>query len=280
MRMTRWGAALLLGIPTLFLLLFFVLPFLLVLAASLQAKQGDWTLAYYIRVLGDSFYIRVLLETFRISFWVTVWCLVFGYALAYFIVFQTRSRQVRRLIYIVLLTPLFISSIVRTFGWMVILGRAGLVNQVLRGLGLIDAPLQLANTPGSVVVGLAYILLPFMVLTVGSVLQNIDLALLEAARDLGANPIVTFLRVTLPLSVPGIVAGTLIVFTLSASAYVTPSVMSGGRFNMMSLMIFQQYMMNFDYNFGAALAVVLLAATLLVIGIYLAVISRWARRVA
>ena len=126
-------------------------------------------------------------------------------------------------------------------------------------------------------VGLSYIMTPFMVLTVASVLQNIDRSLEEAARDLGAGRLVTFLKVTLPLSLPGIIAGSLIVFTLSVSAYVTPSILSGGKTVVMSMLIFQQYATVFDFNFGATLAVALLLATILLVVGYLFLVERGPR---
>jgi putative spermidine/putrescine transport system permease protein len=161
---------------------------------------------------------------------------------------------------------------------VIVLGHNGLLNNALVALGIISTPLQILNTKTAVVIGMSYVSMPFMVLTVGSVLQGINVSLLEAARDLGANPIVTFFRVTLPLSIPGVVAGSLIVFSLSMSAYVTPSIMSGGRFNLMSMLIFQQYMISFDFPFGAALSILLLAFTLALMAIYMSVLNRWAKQ--
>jgi putative spermidine/putrescine transport system permease protein len=184
---------------------------------------------------------------------------------------------VRRLIYIIVVTPLFTSNIVRAFGWMVLLGRRGMINDLLQLTGVTDRPLPLLYGQTSIVVGLTYIMAPFMVLTVASVLQNIDRSLDEAARDLGAGAWSTFTRVTLPLSMPGVIAGSLIVFTLSVSAYVTPSILSGGRQNVMSMLIFQQYGAILNFPFGAALSVVLLATTLILVGAYLVVLDRGRR---
>jgi putative spermidine/putrescine transport system permease protein len=180
---------------------------------------------------------------------------------------------------VVLVTPLFTNNVVRAFGWIVMLGRNGLVNQSLLTLGLVEAPLPLAYSKTAIVVSLAYTLMPFMVLAVASVLQNLDRSLVEAARDLGANPGLTFLKITFPLSLPGVIAGSLIIFTLTVSAYVTPSIMSGGRQMVMSMLIFQQYMVVFDFNFGAALSVLLLAMTLLLVLAYVLVLERRAKAV-
>jgi putative spermidine/putrescine transport system permease protein len=277
MRIGRFEAILLLGGPVLFLLLFFIAPFLMMMLASLQEKSGALTGANYLKLATDSYYWSILLETFKMAFWITLVTLVLGYSLAYYLTFHVKSRLLRRLIFIIVVTPLFTSAIVRAFAWIVMLGRQGLVNQALQMAGIIGAPLLLVYSKASVVIGLSYVLLPFMILTVASILQNMNRSLLEAARDLGANPLVTFLRVTFPLSLPGVVAGSLMVFTLSVSAYVTPSIMSGGRFNVMSMLIFQQYMVLFDYNFGATLSMLLMVMTLLLIGIYVLVLERRAR---
>lgn len=277
MRIGRFEAFLLLGGPVLFLVVFFVGPFLLMTVASLQAKGGAWTAAQYAKVATDSYYWEILYETFKIGLWVALVTFVMGYALAYYLTFQLRSRLVRRVIYIVVVTPLFTSVIVRSFAWIVMLGRQGLVNQALQATGIVSSPLSLVYSKAGVIMGLSYVLLPFMVLTVSSILQNLNRSLLEAARDLGASPLVAFLKITFPLSLPGVVAGSLMVFTLTVSAYVTPSVMSGGRFNVMSMLIFQQYMVLFDYNFGAALAILLMVATLVLMGVYVMLLERRAR---
>lgn len=278
MRINRLQATVLLGLPTLFLLIFFGYPFVLVMASSLHAASGAWTFSEYAHIFSDGYYLHVLLTTTVVTLWVTLITLPFGYCLAYYLIFHVSSSACRRLIYVLLLTPLFITAVVRTFGWVIILGHNGLLNDALVGLGAISTPLQILNSKTAVVIGMSYVLMPFMVLTVGSVLQGINISLLEAARDLGANPMVTFLRVTLPLSVPGVIAGSVIVFSLSMSAYVTPSIMSGGRFNLMPMLIFQQYMVSFDFSFGGALSILLLTFTLALMAIYMAVLNRWARR--
>lgn len=277
MRIGRFEAILLLGGPVLFLLLFFIAPFLLMTVASLQQKSGAWTAAHYVKLATDRYYWEILIETFKIGLWVALVTFVMGYALAYYVTFHVKSRFVRRVIYVIVVTPLFTSNIVRSFAWIVMLGRQGMVSQALQATGIVSSPLSLVYSKTGVVIGLSYVLLPFMILTVSSILQNLDRSLLEAARDLGASPIMAFLKITFPLSLPGVIAGSLMVFTLTVSAYVTPSVMSGGRFNVMSMLIFQQYMVMFDYNFGAALAILLMITTLLLMGAYVMALERRAR---
>ena len=227
MRISRPWMILLLGLPMAFLVAFFILPFVLVVVDSLRAKDGGASLGNYAKIFGDTYYGETLLLTFKLSLWVTLLCFLVGYPLAYYVVRNVKRQALRRLIYIVVVTPLFTSNIVRAFGWIVLLGRRGLVNDTLIGLALIDRPVPILYGQFSIVLGLVYIMLPFMVLTVASVLQNIERSVEDAARDLGCTAWSAFCRVTFPLSLPGVIAGSLIVFTLSVSAYVTPSILSG-----------------------------------------------------
>jgi putative spermidine/putrescine transport system permease protein len=169
--------------------------------------------------------------------------------------------------YVVVVAPLFTSAIVRAFGWMVLLGREGLVNRMLMFLGVVREPLPLLFNEIGVIIGSVYILTPFMVLTVASVLQNIEPILEEAAADLGATPLTSFRTVVWPLSMPGVIAGSVIVFTLSMSAYVTPSVLGGGMVKVLPMLVFEQFMSVFQWGFGSALAVVLLVVTLAMVSL-------------
>jgi putative spermidine/putrescine transport system permease protein len=277
MRIGRLSLALLLGVPVAYLIAFFLVPFGSVIASSLTTKEGAATLANFGRVVTDTYYWETLMLSFKLALWTTLVVLAIGYPLAYTMTFNVKSRTWRRIIFIIVVTPLFTSSIVRAFGWLVLLGRRGFVNETMVWLNLAEKPLQLLYNEFGIVVGLTYIMVPFMVLTVASVLQNLEAALLDAARDLGATPFVAFLKVTLPLSLPGVVAGSLIVFTLSVSAYVTPSILSGGKRTVMSMLIYQQYNTVFDFHFGGALAVVLLISTLILIAVYLTIIERYGR---
>jgi len=267
MQLTRRSAILLLIGPIGFFLLFFVVPFAQLVGQSLSGPQG-MTFDNYANVLADAYYWKALFDTLLISLLVTLVSFFAGYPLAYFMIFHLRSAALRRLIYVVLVTPLFTSNIVRAFGWIVILGRRGMVNAGLLALGVVEAPIDLLYGKASIIIGLTYILLPLMVLTVCSILQNIDRSLIDAARDLGARPSTAFFTVTLPLSLPGVVAGSIIIFALSASAYVIPSILSGGREIVMSMLIFQQYMATFRPDIGATLSVVLLVVTLTLIAAY------------
>ena len=267
MLIDRRAAAVLLAIPLLFVLAFFAVPFGVVIIDSMRTGSGTFGLAQYSKLVEDWFHVEVLWFTLRVSLWVTLASFIIGYAMAYVMTRVVRKRWLRRVLYIIVITPLFTSNIVRSFGWMIILGRAGLVNQTLMGVGVIERPLSLLNSELSIVIGMTYIMTPFMVLTVATVLQNIDRSLEDAACDLGATPLLSFLKVTFPLSVPGVIAGALIVFTLSVSAYVTPSILSGGKKTVMAMLIYQQYATIFNFQFGAALAVALLLTTLVLLAL-------------
>jgi putative spermidine/putrescine transport system permease protein len=277
MQMSFRNAALLMCGPVVFFVLFFLFPLLLLVKESLSLPTGGWTLDNYGAVLGDAYYWKALFSTILISLLVTLFCFITGYPLAYFTIFHVRSVWLRRLIYVILVTPLFTSNVVRAFAWIIVLGRRGMVNNSLMATGLIDAPLDLLYNKFSIIIGLGYILLPLMVLTICSVLQNVDRSLVEAARDLGARPSLAFLAVTFPLSLPGVVAGSIMVFALSVSAYVIPSILSGGREIVMSMLIFQQYTATFRPDIGATLSVVLLVVTLLVISGYLYIFEQRTR---
>ncbi len=276
MKITRSQATLFLGGAVVFMTLFFVIPLLMVLFTSFQPSHGN-ALKNYEEVATDAYFWRVLLNTFRISLWVTLITFIMGYILSYSLNFHLKRPIIRRLVYIAAVLPLFVSNIVRSFGWIVLLGREGLINDSMIWLGVFSAPVQLLYTDGSVIVTLSYVMLPFMILTLNSVFQNINPSLIDASRDLGAGSLVTFLKVTFPLSLPGVVAGSLIVFTLSVSAYVTPSVMSGGRLMVMPILIYDYYMVELDFSMGAALAMMLLLASISIISVYLFILKRYTR---
>lgn len=278
MRIRNTWAAILIALPLAFMAVFFLVPFLVTLHASFQTAEGAWTLQHYRKIIADSYYPGIMFTTFKLSLIATVVSFLIGYPIAYFIVNMVKTRSARRLCYVLVIMPLFTSNIVRSFGWLILLGRQGLVNNTLVGLGIADRPVSILFTETAIVIGLAYILVPFMVMTISSVLQTIDRSLVEASLDLGSSRMSTFFHVTLPLSLPGVIAGSLIVFTLAVSAYVVPAIMSGGRVVVMAMPIFDNYASLFDFNFGAALAVGLLVVTLILIALYLLFIERSAVR--
>ena len=173
------------------------------------------------------------------------------------------------------IAPLFTSAVIRSMAWLIILGRRGLVNDSLLSIGFIEAPLRLLYNDFAVIIGLLYIVLPFMVLSISSVLEGIDLTLEQAARDLGETALGAFRRVTLPLSMPGVLAGSFLVFALCLSSYVTPAILGGGRNKVIAMLIFEQFMRLFNWSLGAALSCILLAISLAVIWGYNRLLTRW-----
>lgn len=252
--------------PLLFFAAFFVFPLAVVLTASLTAPDGGGlTAVHYARVLLDAYHWDILWLTLRIALVTTAIAMLLGYPLAYYLVRIVETRWLRRICIILLVIPLFTSNIVRSFGWMVLLGRVGLVNETLQGAGIIERPIRFLGSETGIVIGLVYILLPFVVLTAGNAIAAIDRRLEEAAADLGAGPAQRFLTIVWPLSLPGLLSGAVIVFTLAVSAYVTPALLSSGRVTVFSMLIYQQYASVFDFHYGGALSVVLLVATLLLL---------------
>jgi putative spermidine/putrescine transport system permease protein len=235
----------------------FVYPLGRLLWASLFTPT--LSLASYARLLGSSVYLTVFVNTFEISATVTMLALALGYPLAF--VLATAGPRVSRLMLAAIIVPLWTSVLVRTYAWMVLLGRRGLVNEGLQSLGLLDAPLPLLYNRLGVTVGMVHVLLPFMVLPIYSVMKGIDVDLLKAAQNLGANRRQAFLRVYVPLSMSGLATGSLLVFVSALGFFVTPALLGGRRDMMIAMLIDNQISQLLDWGLGSALAVVLFAIT-------------------
>jgi putative spermidine/putrescine transport system permease protein len=253
---------LLLLVPAVLVLLaLFVYPLLGVADRSIYKPRVGYTLDYYAQIWRVPVYLTVIWRTFEISALVTLLCLALGYPLAYLL--ATLRPRVAQLLMIVVILPFFTSIIVRTYAWMVLLGRNGVVNQYLTWLGFTDAPLPLLYNKGGVLIGMTYVLLPYMVLTVYSVMRGIDPAFIRAAHSLGASRWQAFRKVFLPLSVPGIAGGTLLVFILSLGFFITPALMGGPSDVMIAMLIEREVEFTLNWSFASALAVILLVLTLI-----------------
>jgi len=235
----------------------FVYPLGRLLWASLFTPT--LSLASYARLLGSSIYLTVFVNTFEISATVTMLALALGYPLAF--VLATAGPRFSRLMLAAIIVPLWTSVLVRTYAWMVLLGRRGLVNEGLQSLGLLDAPLPLLYNRLGVTIGMVHVLLPFMVLPIYSVMKGIDVDLLKAAQNLGANRRQAFLRVYVPLSLSGLATGSLLVFVSALGFFVTPALLGGRRDMMIAMLIDNQISQLLDWGLGSALAVVLFAIT-------------------
>lgn len=272
-RRAAWtGAGWLLLPALLVLLVFFALPMGTILVYSVgRSAPGalyipDLTLANYAALLETPVYFKVMMRTLRLGLIVTVLALVIGYPYAFL---MARGRPwVRTGLLLAVLLPLLVSVVVRTYGWIVVLGLDGPVNMLLLALGLTSQPVKFLFNETGIVIGLLHVFFPFMVLPLSSVLQKLDPQLVEAARTLGAGYPTVFRRVILPLSVPGIAAGSMLVFTLSVAAYVTPALMGGAGINVMATLVAQQILVLVNWPLGAAVAVTLVGITLLVVAAY------------
>jgi putative spermidine/putrescine transport system permease protein len=221
------------------------------------ATVGDeFTLENYRSFFTDLFYLRIIYNTFWLGAVVVICCLLIGYPVSY-VLARTRSRW-RGLLLFMVVAPLLVSAVVRNIGWFPILSNSGLVNWLLLKSGLISQPLALISNLTGVVIGLVHALLPFMILTLTTVIQRIEPELEEAAASLGAGPLRTFIQVMLPLSLPGMIGGSLLVFTMAIAAYTTPVIMGGNRVLVMATFIGQQFRTVLDYPLGATSAAVLM----------------------
>lgn len=244
-------------LPILFLAFFFLLPVARLLTLSIEGG----TLAHFEKAVLGELYVRVFYDTFKIAIAVTLLSLLLAYPVAY--VLSTASPQWALIGFVFLMLPFWTSILVRTYAWMILLGRNGVLNQVLTGLGLVSEPVALLyNVPG-VLIGMVHVLLPYMVFPIYSAMLRVDRDLLLAAEGLGASSWSVFWRVFLPLTLPGVIAGTALVFILSLGFYITPALLGGGRVIMIAVLIEQQVRQFLDWGFASALSIVLLSFALL-----------------
>ncbi len=291
-RANLWGARLVVALPFLWLALFFLAPFLIVAAISLShARIGippyepvvvwrhHWpaaniTFNNFARLFRDDLYVAAYFGSLKIAAISTLLCLGLGYPMALAI---ARARPDRRnLLLMLVILPFWTSFLIRVYAWMGILKDQGLLNLLLKSLGIIHHSLVILDTPTAVYIGIVYSYLPFMILPLYATLERQDPALLEAAADLGARPWRTFLSVTLPLSFPGIVAGCLLVFIPAVGEYVIPDLLGGSGSNMLGKALWDVFALDRDWPTASALAVALLVALI----VPLALLQRVQRRLA
>ena len=245
-----------------FMALVFLAPLLLMLWSSIRGADG-FTLAGYARVLGDDYYIQVIGQTLQLALITTVGALILGYPAAFALARAKGWRQV--VLFALVFLPLTVSIIVKSFGWGIVLRRDGILNWLMLNLGLIERPIRMIFTEFALYAGMINVFLPFMVLPIYSVVRMMDPRLPDAAATLGASPWFRFTRVTLPLSLPGVVAGVSIVFSLAVAAYVTPSLLMGDRYMTMSMVMAKAFLNLRDWQLGAAMAAVLMTLAVIVV---------------
>jgi len=239
------------------LLLLFVLPLGRLFALSFAGGSLEW----YAKALTGGLYTTILLRTFEIAAIVTVCCLVIGYPVAFLLATTTPAWRAIGFAFVML--PLWTSVLVRTYAWMVLLGRNGIINRLLIDTGLMDQPLPMLNSKMAVVLGMVHVMLPFMILPIYSAVTRIDPDLAKAARGLGASTLRVVTTIYLPLTLRGILAGVTLVFVVSLGFYITPALLGGGKVLMFAMVIEQQVREFLAWNFASALSVILLAVTLL-----------------
>ena len=244
----------------------FILPMLLMLLLSFQDENQAFTLQNYTLFVQDSFYVEILWRTIRVSLWTVLATLLLGFPVAMYMAQAT--GKMRGIVTMLILAPHLISVVIRNFGWVVVLGEKGWINEMLMKLGLIEQPLRLLYNELGVVIGLTDSFIAYMVLAIATSLYAIDPSLSKAASILGASRIRTFFTVTLPLCLPGLIAGTTLVFSLSMSAFVTPALMGGTSVKVMPVIAYEQIMATLNWPLGAALAFLLLGSTILLVTLY------------
>jgi ABC-type spermidine/putrescine transport system permease subunit I len=232
--------------------------------------QPDFTLQNYTHFFEKPLYLTILLRTFKIAVLVTAVALVISYPLAMFLA-DAKGKATYLMICVIL--PFWTSVLVRTYAWMVLLQSNGLINNALIALGIIDKPLHIMYNTPAVLVGMVHVLLPFMVLSIYSVLKGIDPNLKLSAYTHGANKTIAFLRVTLPLSLPGVLAGVIFVFVLSLGFFITPALLGGPKVMMIATLIESQINELNNWNFAAAIALILLTCTLIILAAFFKVIN-------
>ncbi|OPJ59189.1 ABC transporter permease [Clostridium oryzae] len=247
-------------------LIFIVIPLFLVLYFSFSSSSGTFTLANY-KKLMDVNYIRVFINSLKLALISTIICLIFGYPIAYFM--SKADSKIRNFLMLLLIIPMWMNFLLRTYAWMSIIGRNGIINNFLRAIGLPGVNILYTNS--AVVLGMVYNFIPFMVIPIYTVLIKVDKDVLKAAADLGANRLVIFKRIIFPLSVPGVFSGITMVFMPAVSTFVISNLLGGGQFMLIGNLIELQFTSVDDWYFGSALSILMMAVIL----ISMAIMSRF-----
>ena len=263
--------------PTvLWLCIFFIIPMLIVVAVSFASRTPygqvvfNWTFSNYQR-FAETLYISIFGQTLVVAFVTTVATILMGYPIAWSIAKLPKKWQQPGLV--IVMAPFLINFLIRSYAWVIILRSQGVINTILLKLGLITTPLQMLYNEGAVMLGMIYALLPFMVLPIYVSIEQLDRRLLEAAADLGAAPMTAFRKITLPLTMPGIAAGTILVFISSLGMFVVPDVMGGAKSALIGNLIQNQFLSARDWPFGSALSIVLAVLSLVLIMLYYKVLN-------
>lgn len=256
---------------SIWMLMFFIVPLFLILVVSFctRGEAGDvvfsFTLSNYAR-LANKLYVVIFLKSFLISLGTTIICLIFGYPFAFII--AKADKKVKPILLLLIILPFWTNSLVRTYAMIILLRTEGIINTILLNIGLIKAPLHMMYNNFAVMIGMLYMMFPFMVLPLYASIEKLDMALLEAADDLGAGPVDKFLKVTLPLTKGGILSGSLLVFVPTLGLFFITDLMGGSKVVLMSNLIKNQFLTARDWPFGSAFSVILMIVMVIVIFYY------------
>jgi putative spermidine/putrescine transport system permease protein len=263
-RNTRFDSKALLALPgVVFMAVAFAVPVILLVVESFTGPQGV-TFDGYRKVLGDDYYVGIIWNSIKLALITTLATLLIGYPAAFALSRARGALQV--ILFALIFLPLTVSIIVKTFGISIMMARGGIINWLLINLGFIERPIRLVFTEFNLYFGMINVFLPFMILPLYSVMRMLDTRLTDAAASLGAGPVYTFTRVTLPLTMPGVIAGVSLVFSITVASYVTPSLLIGDRFMTMSQVMAKAYLNIRDFQLGASMAVIMLViATVIVV---------------
>jgi len=248
----------------LFLTIFMIIPILMTIGTTFFNENGGFSIQGYLDFFQDRYFIEILLTTLRVSLFTTIICILLGFPAAYYI---SKLKQRKKAIMLLLtIFPLLTSPVVRSFSWMVIIGKNGVVNKLLMGMGLIEKPLDILYTPTAIIIGLVHLFLPLIIVTLVGVMENIETDLLKAAESLGASRLAVFSKVVIPLSVPGLVIGSILVFVGSFTAYTTPALL-GGKQRVISTFLYQNAITLNEWQVASIVATIMIAVTVLIISI-------------
>lgn len=247
----------------LFLLFFMLIPIVMTIGSTFF-QEGHFTLEGYLHFFKDPYFLKILWTTLEVSIVTTLLCILLGFPVAYYISKQSLRRK--GILLALAIFPLLTSSVVRSFSWMIILGKKGLLNNALIAMGIIQEPLDILYTPVAMMIGLIHLFLPLIIITLVGVMENIDPDLLKAAESLGAPRFTAFRKVIVPLSIPGLIIGSILVFVGSLTAYTTPALL-GGKQKVISTFLYQNAITLNDWYLASVIATIMIAITFVVIGI-------------
>jgi len=264
-------------VPISFWISFFVaIPLFYIVFISFMQRGDDGSIVYiptisnYTRMLNP-LYVKVFWDSIIVAFITTLFTLVFGYPFAYF---ATRIKKYKIIIMMLIMAPFLTNSLIRTYGWIVILSTEGILNHIFLRIGIVKEPLKMLYSYGSVMIGMIYTMFPFMVLPLYNSIDKLDKGYIEAAKDLGASKWTTFRTVTIPLTMPGIVAGCILVFIPSVGLFFIPDLMGGSNVMLIGNLIKNQFLEANDWPFGAALSIVMISLSLILIFVYVKIIGK------